>query len=582
MEEVDNIIIHSLRQIGCDVNDSITNLAGFNTELVIEATVKCLEIIKPGQGLNPILPTNMAARFRMGAALAQCCQELGYKGDIGYQTFLYNAEADLRRVFMFLIEKLPKESDKIISEPATKSAQLEKLVSAAIAAQISVPWLPYYCHKKRSKCDIRIKIPFTAIRLNDPPSDCSDEYQHYAVKYKKSFLEQIPHVKYLVPSVIDLNNRIQNKSSLTTEEKIEWLNSGEYDKKIDLPKSDSYSLSRLMSNINLKETKDNGESIEKAEVQKEEVKEEETEEPVKQEKSIEELKAEYERLKVTRKELQAEVKKLFSELAVAKLEEQKEIEKFEEFEEQSRIKLKALELLEGGEENIQKLQESIEAQSNKLISLANQWEEHRLPLIERYRDEREKYSSKASASQKKLDELRLLKKKEKELLEECRSKDQQYAQLVAEVQKLPKEVNRAAYTQRILEIINNVRKQKDEINKILGDTREIQKEINTLTGRVERSFAVVDELIFRDALTNETSRKAYKLLATLHSDGSEIISLVEETGAIVREIRDLEEQVDSENAKNIGANLERITADLAQMRKETAALKAQLQSKNSS
>lgn len=104
-------------------------------------------------------------------------------------------------------------------------------------------------------------------------------------------------------------------------------------------------------------------------------------------------------------------------------------------------------------------------------------------------------------------------------------------------------MNRSAYTQRILEIINNVRKQKDEISKVLGDTREIQKEINTLDGRVERSFTVVDELIFRDARTNEASKKAYKLLATLHSEFNELVSLVEETGATIREIRDLEEQV---------------------------------------
>ena len=136
-----------------------------------------------------------------------------------------------------------------------------------------------------------------------------------------------------------------------------------------------------------------------------------------------------------------------------------------------------------------------------------------------------------------------MKEKEKGLTEECRSKDQHYSQLIADVQKLPKEVNRSAYTQRILEIINNVRKQKDEIDKVLADTRSIQKEINTLSGRLERSFTVVDELIFRDARTNETSRKAYKLLATLHSDCSDLVNLVEETGATVREIRDLEEQV---------------------------------------
>lgn len=139
--------------------------------------------------------------------------------------------------------------------------------------------------------------------------------------------------------------------------------------------------------------------------------------------------------------------------------------------------------------------------------------------------------------------MRILKEKEKEFTEECRNKDQQYSQLVTEVQKLPKEVNRSAYTQRILEIINNVQKQRDEINNVLADTRELQKEINTLGGRLERSFTVVDELIFRDARTNEASRRAYKFLATLHSDCSELVTLVEETGSIVREIRDLEEQV---------------------------------------
>lgn len=67
---------------------------------------------------------------------------------------------------MFLIEKLPKESDKSISEPVSKSAQFEKLISSAILSQISVPWLPYYCHKKRSKFSTRTKIPYKTVHLD--------------------------------------------------------------------------------------------------------------------------------------------------------------------------------------------------------------------------------------------------------------------------------------------------------------------------------------------------------------------------------------------------------------------------------
>jgi endonuclease III-like uncharacterized protein len=59
---------------------------------------------------------------------------------------------------------------------------------------------------------------------------------------------------------------------------------------------------------------------------------------------------------------------------------------------------------------------------------------------------------------------------------------------------------RSAYTRRILEIIGNIRKQKEEIDRVLADTRQVQKEINQLTGRLDRSFAVADELIFKVSL----------------------------------------------------------------------------------
>jgi len=56
---------------------------------------------------------------------------------------------------------------------------------------------------------------------------------------------------------------------------------------------------------------------------------------------------------------------------------------------------------------------------------------------------------------------------------------------------------RSSYTQRILEIISNIEKQKKEINKNLNDTRQVQKEINSLDGKVERCFISIDELMFK-------------------------------------------------------------------------------------
>ncbi|XP_076643832.1 coiled-coil domain-containing protein 22 homolog isoform X2 [Halictus rubicundus] len=581
MEEVDNIIIHSLRQIHCNIEDSITNLGGFTTELVIEATVRCIDIIRPGLGVSTVLPMNMAARFRLGATLAQACSDLGYKGDIGYQTFLYSSEADLRRVFMFLIDKLPKEHDKTINEPISNVALLEKSIAAAISQGLSAPWLPHYCHTKGFRNKGRASVPYVSVNLEVPTTNSDEEYQDYCIHYLQPVPKQVQNQQSFLPSLISYNARAHLTQPTDILDRINWLNKVHAEKVTD---ASAPSEVTVLSRISMKDTPQMAKQSQAKEVSssKPTLSKPETASKVKkQELEVEKIKVECESLRSNVEELQDEIKKLNTSLTQVTINHQNEEKELTINEEQKKIKVRIYDLLQDSDENIKKLEATIEATTNKLLSLGNQWEKHRVPLIQKYRQEREKHSTKASASQKKLDEIKLLKEKERELREECCNKDQQYSQLVAEVQKLQKEVNRSAYTQRILEIINNVRKQKDDINKVLADTREIQKEINTLTGRVERSFTVVDELIFRDARTNEASRKAYKLLATLHSDCSELVNLVEETGATVREIRDLEEQIDSESTKNVGANLERITADLKQMKQETAALTVQLQSKSS-
>jgi DNA repair exonuclease SbcCD ATPase subunit len=56
----------------------------------------------------------------------------------------------------------------------------------------------------------------------------------------------------------------------------------------------------------------------------------------------------------------------------------------------------------------------------------------------------------------------------KELVEEVTKKDERYKQLVEVFKQLPKD-NRANYTMRILEMVKNVKKQKVEINKVRSD-----------------------------------------------------------------------------------------------------------------
>lgn len=115
----------------------------------------------------------------------------------------------------------------------------------------------------------------------------------------------------------------------------------------------------------------------------------------KEEVKIESMKTECENLRLNIEDLQNEIKKLTTRVAQATITSQNEVKELKINEEQKKIKATTYELLQDGPENINKLESVIEASTNKLISLANQWEKHRVPLIMKYRQEREKYSTKA-------------------------------------------------------------------------------------------------------------------------------------------------------------------------------------------
>lgn len=115
----------------------------------------------------------------------------------------------------------------------------------------------------------------------------------------------------------------------------------------------------------------------------------------KQEVETEKIKAECENLRINIEELQNEIKKMTTRLTQATITGQNDEKELKISEEQKKIKAKAYELLQDGPENIKKLESAIEASTSKLINLANQWEKHRVPLIMKYRQEREKHSTKA-------------------------------------------------------------------------------------------------------------------------------------------------------------------------------------------
>ncbi|CAH1778226.1 unnamed protein product [Owenia fusiformis] len=633
MEEVDKIIVHTLKGIGCDVED-VQSLVQFSTELIIEATVRCLKMIDPQTDLPMTLPPAMAARFRLGTSLASAITELGYKGELGYQTFLYSNEADIRRVLMFLIEKLPRGSEESTEEILGGSAVLYRSIASELSKRLSSPWTPPQCKNKgvvwrgspptwhREGCSsvraFRSAHLSSPHGLGDLTKKIPKDVKTYYTKHMPYILTQPVHRDDLAASILENNatyltaqhewdqewNQLGLASRLTKEEylakKRDRLqkrikdNIKESVKLKENAQKTPQDLNDIINSISERsglQGKTKGSRFTHAEklqftqdvpgsqMTVDPTANTEEELKAKREEEIEKLQEQLERIATDFENLDIEIRKFTA--SSQQMEEiiATEATKNKEKETVYKVKKRTLDLLPDADNNIAKLQSVVDTSAQRLVSLANQWEKHRVPLVEKYREMKALNENRESEAEKKLEEIKAFREKMKDVAADARTKEDIYKQLVTEYERMTKDVNRSAYTRRIMEIVSNIKKQKQEIDKILIDTKSIQKDINQLSGKLDRTFTVTDELIFRDAKKDEAVRKAYKYLAALHENCDILIKTVEETGFVMREIRDLEDQIDIETNKKVLDNLDKITADYKQMKKENAHLLAKLKGK---
>ncbi|XP_037629464.1 coiled-coil domain-containing protein 22 isoform X1 [Sebastes umbrosus] len=632
MEEVDKILIHALKQVGTEVSEETGSVKQFSSELIVEAVVRCIRVIDPGlgSGLPTSLPPGMSARFRVGMSLAQACQDVGYKGEIGYQTFLYSNEPEIRSLLMFLVEKLPRESAEASDQPTGKSVVLQRAIAAAIKAQLVVPWLPPNCrlplHGETQSPGALHSFHVQPLSLphctKGPGKKQLKEVKDYQRDILPPVTAQPSHHASVVASILEQHTA---ELSAAQEWDNEWNSQGllsrltpqEYRsrkltrlrKRIEeqlrsaaLPSPESAfggprstsDLSELLQAFRGSAPSDHiltkgthfthtqkftftqqaaaavtSSPIPSGHQSESDIQLRQQEEQLSLQQQFQQLCSDVEQLAADMKHMSVTNAQVLGEL------KQRELGNSER-EEKMQVKKKTIDLLPDADDNQLKLQALVEASAKRVVNLASQWEKHRAPLIDEHRRLKEICSTQDLESSRKLSEIKSLHDKIRVSTEEAKKKEEIYKQLVTELENLPQDASRSAYTQRILEIVSNIKKQKEEITKILSDTKELQKEINSLTGKLDRTFAVTDELVFKDAKKDESVRKSYKYLAALHENCNQLIQTIEDTGTILREIRDLEEQIETENGSKTVANLERILDDYKAIRQENSALAAKV------
>lgn len=220
-----------------------------------------------------------------------------------------------------------------------------------------------------------------------------------------------------------------------------------------------------------------------------------------------------------------------------------------------------------------------------MMKLRNEWNNHKEALETRKKSLEDEILNQKEKINQKIEETKDLKGQITDLSSVLSQKENLFTELSKEMASLEKSEsskhsNRQFYTKRILEICSNIDRQRKEIDKILVETKSIQKELNQMNGKLERIFNSTDELIYKDAKLSETNKMVYKLFININSQYEKLIVDLEQTSHFDRECRDLEEQVNLESQNKISDNMHKVLGDLKQIKKENEELMAKIKPKN--
>nr|XP_053626806.1 coiled-coil domain-containing protein 22 homolog isoform X3 [Cherax quadricarinatus] len=532
MEDVDKILILTLNHLGCDISEEVKSVGGFGIEEVVNAVVQCIRAINSDCELPTTLPQNMAQRFRVAASIAQAVKDVGYPSDVGYQSLLYPNETDLRKIFMFLIEKLPKDTAAVSDEPLKLRSYFKKY-SQRVTKLVGYSYL------------FATLLNTHAIQLQrDKILPISKEKKSSEVfKLEPLFFEEDVKMK-------SLDGLLSGSSALSSFKMFQSM--------VDI--KDFEREANINKNSPAPELSIN------------------TEEQIylKREEHLACLQTELSSIINKTEECAQDIQESMSTLSKLTEELAKEEQLKEEQMAELKMKQRISSLLPDSAVNVQKLQVALKSTEEKMVRLQQQWEGHRQPLSEQLSLLTLEVTSKKGSKDQMLSEMSELRDKMKAMVQDASRKETAFGQLKSQVEKMNKDINRSVYTKRIIDISAKVRKQKQEIDRVLADTRTIQKEINIVSGKLERTFTVVEGTAYKEAANNERVRQVYRAVAAVHEGCGELVDIVRDTGAIQREIADLKEQVDLEKSKKVEENVEQLKIDLNQVKKENSSLKQQL------
>ncbi|PAA54504.1 hypothetical protein BOX15_Mlig011846g1, partial [Macrostomum lignano] len=622
MEEVDRNVIRQLVSIGCDWDPKVTSIGQLTAEMMVEAVGRCLRLMQPDESFSITLPDGMNIRYRIGQQLAEAVRGLGYRGELGYQSLLYPSERDARSLLVFLVERLPKDEAGELKDALTGASGqqlLDRLIAARCRAQLAAPWLPACCRPDGlalrqgglcfeggggGPCGFRTVYPCVPNRA--APAAAGSEIPPSVRQFQRGLpffcgpagrpgcwaasAAPGPSLLSWTASLL-LAERREEEAAIGARPSTADTESGGVGVDVELlPRSLRQAVADAVKQAAggrrpppppkpPKPTRKKSANDEHQQLLKSaetEATESAEARAARAREDLERLRAELEAVAKATGKAERRAAKLDAQTAEA----QAAADAWEQRERQeAQTRLRAAELLAAGEAD--RLEEAQAAQEAKLARQSEQWAERRAAMEAERRALQAELDARSSVLAGRLDELRESRADLAACREDLRAREAERELLQRAADRLarhlaegdPSLTRRRELTRGLLDFAANLKKQRAELGRISDELRAAQKEINRLTGKLDRTYRVADEAVFSGA-SDPTGKRLYKLLAGLHQHCDAVLRCEEDKSTLQKETIDLEDHILVERRRRMEENADKLAADLAELKRANKALKA--------
>ena len=605
--EGEAIISLALAQLDVKALDSgEVTLANITAEVLVEIVVKSLTLIT-GEELNisPKLPPNVASRHRICTNIAKKIKEIGYMGDMGYNQLLYPSHKQTKELLIWLVQRLPRADEDTAEEALGANAILNKEIMESLAKWVDAVRYPHFIAKGIPPRNIYNFKPLRTV-AGGAEEDvrhilkeaCSTKVSPGATVLERHAYELVADANYatrLENNLLDddsaqgagTSSLMKMRKALREAASTDASRKGDNNKTLSellaaLSKEgtsgqdDTGRESRFMhatkfahdqvgqiGDSSLGEANADGGAGDKDDAEQE----------------VDVLKKKVESFLNNIRDLSR--KNDENKAQADGLEEQlkADVPALEALKRDVLVKEKTLEMLPRAAENIEKLQNICGDSSTRLLNLSAEWEKHRHPLLAKLREVKGTKGRRKERCKEMIEEMRKAREEMVSMIQELKQKQERAQHLTDELEKLPKNINRALYTHRIMDIIQSISKQNVDIDKITSDIREIQKTINTNTLALQRADAIAEELIYSAAnkpRPDQVVVNTYRQLKNLRSKFDNMNVILNRVGSAEKQSRDLEVRIDQEMQRVSLNNFDKLREDLKLIRKDNDILIKQL------